>query len=147
MKEKIKTLRELTGAGVLDCQRALIESNGNFSQAKEVLMTKLGLKFAKKEGRETAEGVIGMYLHTNKKMGAMVVLRCETDFVAKNGLFVTLANDIAMHITAMNPTSIDELLNQNFVKDGSFTIREMINQSIGKIGENIVLGDFKRFEI
>jgi len=147
MKEMIKQLREVTGAGVLDCQKALKETNGDFELAKNILVDKLGSKALKKEGRETNEGVIGTYVHSNRKMGAMVVLKCETDFVAKNELFVTLANDIAMHISATNPIDVTELLSQSFVKDPSKSIQDVINQAIGKIGENITISDFKRFSI
>jgi elongation factor Ts len=147
MKEMIKKLREITGAGMLDCQKALKESAGDFEKAKEMLVSKLGDKAVKKEGRETNEGVIGFYMHSNKKMSAMVSLKCETDFVAKNEMFVKLANDIAMHIGAADPADIDELLVQPFIKDANVTIHQLINQAIGKIGENIVIFDFKRFRI
>jgi len=147
MKELIKQLREVTGAGMLDCQKALKQTNGDFDQAKEMLIQKLGEKAEKKQDRTTNEGIVATYIHGNKKMGAMVTVKCETDFVAKNDTFINLANTIAMQIGATNPSDVNDLLSQGYIKDPSVTVQELINQAIGKIGENITIGEFKHFVI
>jgi len=147
MKELIKQLREVTGAGMLDCQKALKQTSGDFDQAKEMLIQKLGKKAEKKQDRATNEGIVATYVHGNKKMGAMVTVKCETDFVAKNDTFINLANTIAMQVGATNPSDVNELLSQGYIKDPSITVQELINQAIGKIGENITIGEFKHFVI
>lgn len=144
---QVKELREVTGAGVIDCKKALVTTNGNMEKAKAYLISKFGDKADKKSDRVTNEGMIANYIHQNGKMGAMVVVKCETDFVARNEHFKQLAYDIAMQIGAMNPENVSELLCQTFIKDGSVTIKDYINQTIGKLGENIVIDAFSRFEI
>ena len=116
-------------------------------KAKEVLQG-LGVKMAaKKSSRQVKEGVIDTYVHSTRKVASVVELLCETDFVAKNIEFQKLAHELAMHIAAMRPGSADEFLSQPFVKDQDVSIRELINQSIAKLGENIQLGRFEVFEI
>ena len=104
--EQIKKLREQTGAGIVDVKKALDESAGDEAKAIEILRKKGQSKALKKADRETREGVLGYYIHTNAKMGAMVKVLCETDFVARNEDFVSFANDIAMHITASAPQCV-----------------------------------------
>ncbi|MCA9364766.1 MAG: elongation factor Ts [Candidatus Moranbacteria bacterium] len=104
--EDIKALREKTGAGIVDVKKALEEAGGQEEKAIEILRKKGKDKAIKKSDRETKEGVIGVYIHANKKIGAMVKLCCETDFVARNIDFQILAQDIAMHVTAMSPTVV-----------------------------------------
>lgn len=145
--ELIKKLRERTGASVMECRTALQESGGNLEKAIENLRIKGKEKAIKKADRKTAEGVIASYIHSNKKIGAMVELLCETDFVAKNLEFQELAHDLAMHIAAMNPSNRDSLLIQPFVKRPDITIEDLIGEKVGKIGENIQIGNFTRFEI
>jgi len=109
--QDVKKLREMTGASMMQCKKALEETGGNFDEAKKV-MQKSGSKIAdKKCGRDTAEGMIGSYIHTDGKSGAMVEINCETDFVARGDEFKEFAHDIAMHVLAMNPTyvSMDEI--------------------------------------
>lgn len=101
--EMVKALREATNAGVLDCKKALTESNGDFEQAAEYLRKKGLAKAASKSTREAREGIIGTYVHNNAKMAAMVKLNCETDFVARNEAFTQLARDLAMHVVASRP--------------------------------------------
>ena len=147
MKEWIVKLREETSAGMVDCKKALDKFNGDFEKAKEYLIHQLGEKASKKHDRQTNEGMIAHYIHANKKIGSMVSVKCETDFVAKNEMFQKFAYDIALHITAMNPMDVNELLTQAFVKDASVTINDYLQQTIGKLGENITIDRFTRFEI
>ncbi len=143
----VKELREKTGAGVVDAKKALDESGGDMEKALEFLRKRGESKAAKKTDRETTEGIIAQYLHPNKKVGVMVKLSCETDFVGRNEAFVDLGRDIAMHIAALNPSDIAELLTQPFVKDDAKTVQDLITELIGKMGENIVVGDFVRYEL
>lgn len=143
----VKELREKTGAGVVDAKKALDESGGDIDKALEILRQRGQAKALKKTDRETTEGVIAMYLHPNKKVSSMVKLFCETDFVGRNDEFQELARDIAMHVAALNPQDVTVLLTQPFVKDPDKTVQELIAESIGKMGENIVVGDFVRYEL
>jgi elongation factor Ts len=190
--EKIKNLREKTGAGVVDVKKALEESKGDEVQALEIIRKKGQEKAAKKIGRSAKEGVLGMYIHSNNKVGAMVQLFCETDFVGLNEEFRELAKDLAMHITASSPEYLNSedvpekiiekereiwkeqllnqgkkeamlpkildgkekkfreevsLLSQPFIKNPEITVKELVDEKIGKIGENIQIGEFIRFEI
>ena len=145
--EKIKSLRDSTGLSLNEIKKALIEASGDEVRAKEVLQ-KLGVKMAaKKSARQVKEGVVESYIHSTRKIGSMVELLCETDFVARNVEFQKLAHELAMHITAMRPGSNEELLAQPFVKDQDVTVQELINQYIAKLGENIQIGQFQVFEI
>ena len=192
MLDLIKKIREKTGAGVVQVKKALDEANGNEEKAIEILRAQGAGKALKKADRETKEGVVVSYIHSNNKVGALVKLFCETDFVARNEQFQELAKDIAMHITAMNPTVIkpeeisaelvekekniwqqqlaqegkpaamiakimegkekkfreeSALLTQAFVKDPSMTINDLLTEKINKIGENIQIGEFVRYEL
>lgn len=192
MLEKIKKIREQTGAGMVNIKEALDAANGNEEKAIELLRKKGQDKALKKAGRETKEGVIVSYIHSNKKVGAMVKLYCETDFVGRNEEFQELAKDIAMQVVASDPkvlrpedVSADvvakekeiwteqlknegkpeamlekimagkedkfrkdlALLTQPFIKEPKMTIDEIIKEKIGKIGENIQVGEFVRFEL
>jgi|SRR3989338_3208121 len=145
--DKIKTLRDSTGLSFGEIKKALEEAGGDEQVAKEIL-NKLGVKMAeKKAARTVKEGVIQAYVHNNKKQGAMVELFCETDFVAKNMEFQKLAYNLAMHITAMKPGSLEELLAQPFVKEPDISIRDLVNKHIAKLGENIQIGRFEVLEI
>lgn len=189
--EQIKQLREQTGAGINDCKKCLEESGNDFNKAIELLRKK-GVEVAyKKSSRETGEGAIGCYVHSNGKIAALVKVKCETDFVARNKEFQELIKDLAMHITAMNPLYksandvpeqvknkekeieaeklktqgkpaeiIDKilegklrkfyeqvcLLNQPFVRDDKKSVDDLIKEKIQKLGENIEVGEFVRFE-
>lgn len=192
MLELIKKIREKTGAGVVNVKAALDEAGGNEEKALELLKKKGLAKALKKSAREAKEGIVISYIHSNNRVGAMVKLLCETDFVARNDQFRELGKDIAMHITAMNPKCVKPedvsaeavakekeiwnaqlvqegktadmiakilpgkekkfrddlaLLTQPFVKDPSVTVGDMITETIGKIGENIQVGEFVRFEL
>lgn len=135
----VKELREQTGLSFDKIKKALDEAGGDAARARELLRAQASDAAAKKAERTAGEGVIGSYVHTNGKIGALVQLACETDFVARNAEFTTLARDLAMHASAMRPVSVQEMLDQPFVKDPSETVRDVINQSVQKLGENIKL--------
>lgn len=188
----IKEIREETGAGVVDIKKALDEAKGDKEAAKKILRQKGLEKAGKKKDRTAKEGLIGYYIHSNGKQGAMVKVYCETDFVARNSEFQELIKDLAMQVAAMNPIAIRKediseeivaeqkerwekelaeekkpedikkkilegkenkfrsekaLMNQNFIKDPEKTIEVLIKEKISKLGENIEVGEFVKFEI
>lgn len=145
--EQIKKLRAKTKAGVMDCRRALKESSGDMKKAEEWLRKK-GIEAAsKREGRKTNHGFIGEYRHHDGTKGSLVLLTCETDFVARTKEFKDLANEIAMQVTAMKPKDVKELLKQPWIRDESKTIGDLIREMTAKTGENIVLKNFKRLDL
>jgi elongation factor Ts len=143
----VKKLREETGAGVMDCKKALEEANGNYDKAKEVVRQKGMIRAEKKSDRETKEGYIASYVHANNKVAALVEVLCETDFVARNSDFQTMSRDVAMQVVAMNPATVEELLQQEFIRRPGVTIEEMIKEVSGKIGERFVIGRFVRYQV
>jgi elongation factor Ts len=144
---KVKKLRNETGLSFGQIKKALDESGGDEMKTKEIL-NKLGLDVAsKRSSRGVGEGVIDAYVHGNKKVGSMVGLLCETDFVARGDDFRSLVHDISMHVAAMNPKDINELLGQPFIKDQSMTIQDLITKAILKLGENIKIEKFVVLEI
>jgi len=145
--ELVKKIRNETGLGIMEIKAALEEAEGDEKKAKEILKAK-GLKKAEtKTERETHQGRVATYTHNTGKIGVMVELLCETDFVAKHEDFVELTKDICLQIAAMNPENVDELLKQEFIKDSSTTIEEKIKGLVVKFGENMKLTRFARFEI
>ncbi len=190
--DMVKTLRQQSGAGIMECKNALKETQGDIEEAITFLRKKGMAKADKKGDRTTGDGSIGAYIHAGNKIGVLVNLQCETDFVANTDDFKDLLKDIAMHIAATKPRFISRddvtqevldqereifahqaresgkpeniidkivdgkmskfyeencLLDQAFIKDGDLTIQELIKQRIAKLGENITVGDFTRFEI
>jgi elongation factor Ts len=188
----VKTLREMTGAGMLECKSALEEANGDLELAVEILRKKGVAKAAKKAGRETKEGLIHAYIHAGGRIGVLLELNCETDFVARNELFKELANEIVLQIAAMKPQYIKRedvpkevvekegeiareaaiaegkpahiaekiaegklekfykevcLYEQSYIKDDKKTVEELIKEYIAKIGENIQVRRFCRYEL
>lgn len=143
----LKKLRDETAASIADCRVALDESNGDYSKALEWLKKRALAKAEKKAGRETVEGVIEPYIHGGGKVGVLVELLCETDFVAKTDEFHQLAREVAMQVAAMNPENVEDLLKQAYIRDGSQTIEQLVKSAIGKMGENITVKRFVRFEI
>ena len=186
----VKELRERTGAGMMECKKALTEAGGDIEKAIDALRTSGAAKAAKRAGREASEGVIGSYIHMGGKIGVLVEINCETDFVARNEVFQTLVRDVAMHIAAANPLAVDEtgiapeilerekaifieqvksegkpeeiwdkivdgkvkkflaentLMDQPFVKNPDITIRQLIIDTSGKTGENLVVRRFVRY--
>ena len=190
--DQLKQLREETSAPVKDCAKALEEAEGDISKAKEILKRLGKILAEKKTEREVKEGIIDSYLHSNKKVGAILEIRCESDFVAKSDDFQNLSHEICLHITAANPLFISEqdipeeiqekekamyleqmansdkdkkiinqviegkwakykqevcLLEQNWIKDDTKKIKDLLAESIAKLGENIVIRSFKRLSI
>jgi elongation factor Ts len=165
----IKRLREETSCGVIDCKKALEEAQGDFSKAKE-LLRKRGLEMAaKKSSRLAKEGRLEAYIHNGNKIGVLVEVNCETDFVARSEDFCKFTRDLAIHITALNPKYVKKedvpvdvlareadkeayikahcLLAQAYVKDPAKNIQDLLNELVAKIGENIVVGRFVRFKV
>lgn len=145
--EKIKQLREKTNLSIMECKRALEEADGDEGKALKILGKKGKEKALKKAGRDAGQGLIESYIHSNGKIGVILELNCETDFVAKNEEFKQLAHDIAMHIAAFEPKDDKELLSQPFLKDEQKTIKDLINDTVAKLGENVKIGKFLRLEI
>ena len=190
--EMVKELRERTGAGMMDCKRALVETNGDIEKAIDELRTKGLAKAAKKAGRVASEGVVTSYIHGGGRIGVLVEVNCETDFVAKTNDFKQLAYDIAMQIAASNPEYLNReevpqevinrekevlkaqaleegkpekviekmvegrvekffkercLLEQAFIKDLDKSVQELINENIARMGENITIRRFARYEV
>ena len=143
----LKRLREETQVSIADCRKALEETNGNFEKAKEWLAKHGFEKAAKKSDRETSQGLIESYVHQNGRVGVMVEILCETDFVARTDEFKKLAHEVAMQVAAMSPKDVDTLLKQEYIRDGSKTIEGLIKESIAKTGENIVVKRFSRLEL
>ncbi|KKR81077.1 MAG: Elongation factor Ts [Candidatus Daviesbacteria bacterium GW2011_GWA1_41_61] len=144
--EKIKKLREETGAGIADCREALILSKGDIKKAKAWLKQRGLDKAAKKVERVVKNGLVEVYSHGGK-VGVVVEVLCETDFVAKTEDFKNLAHELALQIASMNPQSSEELLRQEYIRDGSQTIEQLIKSMIGKLGENIQVGKFARIAL
>jgi len=158
---KIKQLREETGAPVMDCKRALEESSGNLEQARQWLRGRGAAIAEKKAGRVASQGVVESYIHGGGRIGVIVEVNCETDFVARSDDFKRLVHDIAMQIAATDPKSIGNeetppadvpedaipLLKQPFIRDEKRTIQELVHEAIGKLNENIVVRRFSRFEL
>jgi len=153
--EQIKELRELTGAGIMECKRALDE--GGSIEGAQKLLKQWGLATAeKKAGREASQGLIESYVHGGR-IGAIVEVNCETDFVARTEDFKTLAREIAMQVASMNPSRLSSqdassdgdvpLLEQPYIRDSSKTVQDLINETIARLRENIVVRRFVRFEL
>ncbi len=188
----VKELRDRSGVGMMECKKALVETGGNIDKAFDYLRKAGAAKALKKEGREAKEGVVISYIHPGAKLGVLLELNCETDFVAKTEDFVNLGNDIAMHIAATDPLAVTSedisseviekekeiysdqakktnkpaeiiekmvegrlkkfykenvLIEQDFVKDPNKTIKDSITDTVGKLGENIVVSRFGRFQL
>ncbi len=142
--EDIKKLRELTGAGVMDARQALEATNGDLEKAKAWIKQKGLAKAAKKADRETGASFVFAYVHHNGRMGALLKLACETDFVAKNDKFQHLGKELVMQVASMDPKNVQEFLTQAYLKDPKKTIAELIQETAGVIGENIKILEFAR---
>lgn len=145
--ELVKKIRLETGLGIMEIKSALEEAKGDEKKAKEILKEKGFKKAESKAERETHQGRVATYTHSTGKIGVMVELQCETDFVAKHEDFVELTKEICLQIAAMNPKDVDDLLKQEFIKDPTKTIEEMVKTLVVKFGENMKLTRFARFEI
>lgn len=143
--DQIKQLREQTAAAIVDCKKALEEAGGNTQKAKEILK-KLGKDFAgKKASRKTSAGIIDSYIHPNKKIGVILELNCETDFVARSEDFKNLAHELCLQIAALSDET--PLLKQSWIKDAAKTVEDLIEEYIAKFGENISVKKFTRYDI
>lgn len=160
--DDIKRLREATGAGVMDSKRALEEAAGDFEKARELIREHGIAAAAKRADRATSEGLVESYIHGAGRIGALVEIQCETDFVARTDTFKDLARDVAMHVAAMNPLALtaedvpadapgkpedQALLTQSFIKDSSQSIGDLVQAAIAQTGENIRIAQFARFEL
>lgn len=145
--DSVKRLRELTGASVALCKKALEEANGDVNQATAALQKSSASLAAKKAERQTGAGVIDSYIHVTKRVGVLLELRCETDFVARNEEFKALAHDLALHIAGMAPEDVQSLMAQPYVKDQEASIEELIKRAIGHFGEKIEVARFTRYEL
>jgi len=160
--DRVKELRDQSGAGIMQCRKALIESQGDIERALEILKKQSLVKAAKKAERPVADGLIEAYVHTGGRVGAMVELNCETDFVARTDEFKKLAHHLAMQVAAMSPQFISGeevspgtgvepqtacLLLQPDIKNPDKTVQEIIAETIAKVGENIKVSRFARFEL
>jgi elongation factor Ts len=145
--DDLKKIRELTGVSIDAIKKALEEADGVIERALELLKKRGMAIAAKKSERNTNQGIIASYVHANEKIGVMVKLLCETDFVARNDEFQKLGHELAMHIAAMNPENVEKLMAQPYVRDQDITINDLIKNYIAKLGENIRVGEFSRLEI
>lgn len=171
--EMVKTLREKSGAGIMDSKRALEEAGGDMEKAASILRQQGLAKASKKSGRAALQGLVEPYIHSGGRIGAMVEVNCETDFVARTADFKELAHDVAMQVAATNPRVVSaeeiseselaalekeygsrteavaavSLLDQPFIKDPKRTIGDLVTEAVAKLGENIVVRRFARFEL
>ena len=159
--ESIKALRNKTGAGIMDSKRALEEAKGDVEKAQAILKEKGIALASKKASRETNEGLVESYIHSGGRVGALVELNCETDFVARTEDMKSLAHNVAMQIAAMSPKYVGEdqvpqeegpleeicLLKQPFIRDSELTVQDVVNETIAKVGENVRIRRFSRFSL
>ena len=144
---QIKQLRDELGASPVKIKKALEESGEDVAKAKELLKSWGAAKAGEKLDRQTNDGLIDFYIHPNAKSGVLLDIRCETDFVAKNPDFKSLAHEICLHIAAMNPENVEALLLEPWVKDSAKTIKNLVEEAVAKVGENIEVKRFVRYEI
>lgn len=145
--ELVKKIRAEMGLGIMEIKAALEEANGDEKRAKEILKEKGYKKAEKRAERETHQGRVATYTHSTGKIGVMVEMLCETDFVAKNEVFLTVAKDLCLQVAAMDPENTEALLEQEYIKDPSQKIKDLVTALNAKFGENIKVGRIVRFEI
>lgn len=143
----LKKLRDETAASIADIRKALDDAEGDEKKALAWLKERASQIAAKKADRETGAGLVEAYIHGGGKVGVLVQLLCETDFVAKTDEFKHLAKEVAMQVAAMDPKDVDALLKQEYIRDGGQTIEGLVKATIGKLGENITIKKFTRFAI
>lgn len=144
--EQVKALREQTGVGLMDAKQALVKAKGDLTKALDILKTEGAAIADKKTSRTAAEGIVETYTHAGR-ISAIVEVNCETDFAARNPEFQAFAHEVALQVASMAPATVDELYEQPFIKDASQTIRDLRNELVQKIGENIQIKRFVRFEL
>jgi len=137
----------MTGVSIDAIRKALEEADGEIEKALKLLKERGAMVAAKKAGRKTGQGLIASYIHADGKIGVMVKLLCETDFVARTEQFKELGHELAMHIAAMEPASVEDLLAQTYIRDADLTIDALVKDHIAKLGENIKVAEFCRFEV
>src|SRR5919198_5157370 len=135
--KEVQRLRAETNAGVMDCKRALEDANGDYEKAKALIKTRGLEKVAKKSEREANQGIVASYIHSGGRIGALIELSSETDFVARGDEFQKLAQEIAMQVAAMSPKDVDELLAQAYIRDASKTIKDLVTTLAASVGENV----------
>jgi elongation factor Ts len=145
--EVVKQLRDLTGSGMMEAKQALVEASGDYDKAVEILKARGASIAAKKAERVAANGIVASYIHAGSKIGVLVEVMVETDFVARDEKFAAFAREIAVHIAGMDPKDNEELLAQPFVKDPSKTVGDLLNEQIAFFKENIKVGRFVRMEL
>jgi elongation factor Ts len=145
--DMVKVLRDETGVSVMQCKKALEEAGGDMDKAREALKVIAAAQAEKKADRTLGGGVVASYIHSNKKMGVLVELVCETDFVAQNDEFVSAASQLAMHIGAMEPENVETLLEQPFIMNPEMTVKQVIDALVQKTGERVEITKFVRYSI
>ena len=160
--DRVRELRAQSGAGIMDCRNALVEVAGDTEQALQLLKERSLVKVEKKKNRATSQGLVEAYIHAGGRIGALVEVNCETDFVARTDEFRELAHNLAMQVAAIPPQFIspeeapkgneldpqtDCLLQQAYIKDPALSVQDIINQTIARFGENIKVSRFSRFEL
>ena len=145
--EQIKELREQTGISISECKKALEQAEGDIEKAKAVLR-KWGKEVAsKKQAREVMAGLVSSYVHGTGKIGSLVAVKCETDFVARSQDFKDLCHELALQVASLDAESVDDLLSQQYIKDSSKTVKDVMEEYVAKLGENIVVEKFARFSL
>ena len=144
--EDIQKLRETTGAGVMECKQALADAHGEFDAAVRLIHERGFAKVEKRAGRETGAGLIQSYIH-NERIGVLLDLRAETDFVVRSDPFRELARELTLQISAMAPKDVHALLKQPYIRDESKTVEAVVNEVIRRVGENVRIGNFYRMEL
>ena len=145
--KEVQRLRAETNAGVMDCKRALEDSEGDYEKAKALLKQRGLERVAKKSDREANEGLVSSYIHAGGRVGAIVEIASETDFVARSDEFKKLGQEVAMQVAAMDPKSVDELLAQAYIRDGSKTMKDLVTTLAAAVGENVSVRRFQRFAL
>ena len=145
--KEVQRLRSETNAGVMDCKRALEDAQGDFEKAKGLLRERGLASLKKKSGREAKEGTVASYIHAGGRVGAIVEIASETDFVSRSEEFQKLAQEVAMHVAAMDPKDLDELLGQAYIRDASKTVSDLVTTLAASVGENVSIRRFQRFAL
>jgi elongation factor Ts len=145
--KEVQRLRAETNAGVMDCKRALEDAQGDFEKAKGLLKERGLASLKKKSGREAKEGTVASYIHAGGRVGAIVEIASETDFVSRSAEFQKLAQEVAMHVAAMDPKDVEELLGQDYIRDASKKVNDLVTTLAASVGENVSIRRFQRFAL
>lgn len=145
--QAVQQLRERTGCGIVDCKKALETAGGSFEAAIEILRKKGADIAATKSGRSATQGVISSYVHPGALVGVLLKLHCETDFVARSADFQNLAHDLCLQIAALDPAGVEELLDQEYIRDTGRKVGDIVKEVIVKVGENVQVGAFTRYSL